>query len=864
MIKTIKIPSIRVLKITLFFIFFTWIFISLYAFLSEGIKIERFFIIGAKIEGFYLRLDKKLILNIETLDLSHLKQDTHSDFSPKIQTQIAKNIHFILQYFQQISLKNIYFKDYKANISYDGENFILNLPTIYTKLNLKEESSKVLLKVHHLFVKSLGIYYEGLGFYDLRRQKIQLDGKLSILNKRDYSAFTRLNLYISGDFNNLILQGNSEAFSNIQFLRPLLPKIQNPFVDAWIFDNYSVEYARIKNFYVQVPLNGKNILQHTLKTLYIQAEAKNADVIFHPHLAPAHADVVELVFKDNTLNFYPKNPTYKHHKANGTSVALMNLIGQNPSLAINLHTNTTLDADILEILKAYGITLPISAPQANIYTNLYIKTDLITYNTQSKGIFNTKDSEVLINNIPLYSKDLSVELNNHHIKIISKNTHYKNFIQADSNVLVDTQTHTISGDILVHSLKLLDSNILNLTNHTLPFNVNFKDSNNISLTLPTLNFNANFGEIHTFNLINLESIKPFSKILQDHSIINGTMHLHTQDFNAFTAKIQLQTAQQLLFNKDNSPITSMELNLNYALDKLFLESTDKRFQFTQDRDTQSITLQDFNLHINNNSPSNNSINVSNKPLTIKGKNTDISFKDYKILSNSFSFNLFDDSIKGTLEHKNGKAYFYKYKDSITLDMQEFGDTFINTITQKHTFNGGRFFLNLNTHKNGVLIGKATLLNTSIDELNILQNLVAFIDTIPSLLTLKAPAFNQNGYYVNKGEIHFGINKEFLAIDMLNFDGSSMDIQGKGIVYLGDKNIDFHAKLIFAKSLSNILNKIPLVNYILLGRDGTFSTNFKIKGTLNTPDIQTQTTQDILLSPFNILKRTITSPLEIFN
>ena len=55
-----------------------------------------------------------------------------------------------------------------------------------------------------------------------------------------------------------------------------------------------------------------------------------------------------------------------------------------------------------------------------------------------------------------------------------------------------------------------------------------------------------------------------------------------------------------------------------------------------------------------------------------------------------------------------------------------------------------------------------------------------------------------------------------------------------------------------------------MNYILLGKDGTISTAFKIKGTLNNLEIQTQTTQDVMLAPFNILMRTLTSPFEIFN
>ncbi|MDE5603788.1 MAG: AsmA-like C-terminal domain-containing protein, partial [Helicobacter sp.] len=139
-----------------------------------------------------------------------------------------------------------------------------------------------------------------------------------------------------------------------------------------------------------------------------------------------------------------------------------------------------------------------------------------------------------------------------------------------------------------------------------------------------------------------------------------------------------------------------------------------------------------------------------------------------------------------------------------------------------------------------------------------------IDTIPALLSLKNPGFNQDGYYVKNGVIQFGLNKEFLAIESLELNGSSIDIKGRGILSLNNNNLDFYAQLLTVKSLSNIINKIPVVNYILLGKEGKIYTNFKIQGTLENPIIQTKVAQDILLSPFNILKRVIASPFEIFN
>ncbi|TLD85128.1 DUF3971 domain-containing protein [Helicobacter sp. MIT 11-5569] len=863
MIKRIKIPSTKTLKLILFLTFFIGLFITLYTFLHTGIKLERFSLVGSQIEGFYLRLDKKLILEIESLHLKHFdSNDSDNKLPISTQVTIAKNVHFILQYFQKISIKNIYIKDYQANLFYDGDNFTLNLPDLHAKLNLIEETSKVLIKIHDFYLKPYGIYFHGEGVYDLRRQEIAINGSVDVLNKENYYSYVRLNLEIYSDLKTLNIKGSSNIFGDIKFLRSLLPEIENKLVDAWIFDNYSVESAQINDLSITIPLKGKQILQDSIDSLYVLATAKNAEVIFHPNLPAAHAKSVKLLFQNNALEFYPESPTYQQYSANGTKVALRNIVGNTPSLELNLNTNAPLDSTIQEVLQAYHIILPIKAANANIITNLFIHLDLMTHQLKTKGIFKSKDSQVLLSGVPLNFKELNVELNNHIIKVESQNITYQNILQGDSNFIINTENKNISGDMLVHSLMLVRPDILQISNHSLPFSVDFKDENSIILTLPTLTFNAKLNAPYIFDVENLSHFIPFSEILQEYKVTNGALEVNTQDFLEYQAKISVNSEQNILINQnDNAPISNMNLTLFYNPDGFIISSDIFALQNLQGK--KKINFKDVNLNLNSENFTSTNPDNTEIPLIVEGSNTNLIFKDYTILSDYFNFHLYDDTIQGTLKHKNGNADIYKRGTSITLDAREFGDTFLNTIARKHIFNKGRFFINANTNEKGIIVGEMKLLNTSIDELNVLQNLMAFIDTIPSLLSFKLPGFNQEGYYLEDGSIHFGLNDQFLAIDALNFKGSSIDINGQGIIQLESKNIDFNAELITAKALSGIINKIPLVNYIVLGKNGIISTNFKINGTIDNPQISTQTAQDIILSPFNILKRVITSPFEVF-
>ena len=85
--------SIRTLKKILFFTFFIGILITLYAFLYNGIRIHQFEIAGVKLEGLYLKLDKKLIVQLQTLNLTSMDSTNHKTFDIKQQIQYAKNIH---------------------------------------------------------------------------------------------------------------------------------------------------------------------------------------------------------------------------------------------------------------------------------------------------------------------------------------------------------------------------------------------------------------------------------------------------------------------------------------------------------------------------------------------------------------------------------------------------------------------------------------------------------------------------------------------------------------------------------------------------------------------------------------------------
>ncbi|GAA7235065.1 hypothetical protein HpCK35_24630 [Helicobacter pylori] len=143
----------------------------------------------------------------------------------------------------------------------------------------------------------------------------------------------------------------------------------------------------------------------------------------------------------------------------------------------------------------------------------------------------------------------------------------------------------------------------------------------------------------------------------------------------------------------------------------------------------------------------------------------------------------------------------------------------------------------------------------------MQNMINLINTIPSLIVFKNPHLGANGYQIKTGSVVFGITKEYLGLEKIDLIGKTLDIAGNGIIELDKNKLDLNLEVSTIKALSNVLNKIPIVGYLVLGKGGKITTNVNVKGTLDKPKTQVTLASDIIQAPFKILRRIFT-PIDI--
>ena len=144
-----------------------------------------------------------------------------------------------------------------------------------------------------------------------------------------------------------------------------------------------------------------------------------------------------------------------------------------------------------------------------------------------------------------------------------------------------------------------------------------------------------------------------------------------------------------------------------------------------------------------------------------------------------------------------------------------------------------------------------------------SGLLAFLDSVPSLLIFKVPDFSNKGFGVEDGRMLLERKGDILEIKASKLSGKNADIFGMGNINLASKNLRVDLELSVLKSYATLVGFIPVINKILLGDNNRFSTIIKVRGNLDNPTFKSSVGADLASSPFNIIKNTLSLPFSIF-
>ena len=422
-----------------------------------------------------------------------------------------------------------------------------------------------------------------------------------------------------------------------------------------------------------------------------------------------------------------------------------------------------------------------------------------------------------------------------------------------------------TGNIETRRMRLYtkDLDLIYFNKDAIRFDIN-KD-NNKTLYIKSDDIDFHFIENEDFWKIDFSSLKLLSinsELLKKYHLDNGTLSL-VSAVNAKTISIQAKTIYPYkLMVKNNVELNAYNINgeLNTENNVLKLKVNDS-LSLQIDETTQIVT-ENIGININaltsiintfedNPSSSKNDIKVS-----IKANNSYLYIsKDRRIVSDEMYLYYAKNILTAGLLYQDGSAGLKYENNHFDAFGKKFNDRFMERLFALSDFKDGEFSFNLSgsTKK---YEGIFKIKETTIIDYKVLNNVLAFVNTIPTLVTFATPEYNSKGLRLRKAYMKFTSENDLFYIDDIYFHSKELDILGKGIANFRKNTIDVNLNL--KTDIGSNAAKIPVVGYLVLNGN-SLSSSLHVNGALDNPDVTTQLAKEIAVAPFNLLMRTLTLP-----
>lgn len=838
--------------------------------LKYGIKINDFEFYGVKLEQLYIKLDKKIIARAKQIRLPNFKKESKQKSSDERLLNLSKSVDFIDTIFQEISLENVRIgDDFKLKILFLDDIFFVDSPYLNVDIKFQNEQQDGidLFSVRNLSFKDFNVSISGEGSADFDKNDYKFDG-----NFTSHELHGKLNFALKDTF--LTYKAyDVEAGSIKNFIDELDRRIElNSEVKNWIYGYIVADDYELKEINGKADLAKNNFY---LNDLNATANTKNLLVKFEKGLPAINVGEANITLKNSKLKFDLISPIYKGKKLDGSSVVINNIFDEkSANLELLIKTKSIYDEAINEILKAYKIIVPVRQLSGKMDASLkiLIKLDeksLENFDEKSviaNGEFKLSDAVLEIAGSKFNTKNALIKLINTTNLNIDATGFGLEFFKANAKADINLQKSTgeIKGVIESFDLKEKNDEILTFKNE--PFNafLDFSKAGETLLKIEPFGLDMSFGSESKIAIKNSKFFIESSPVLKQNGVRGfDELSIKSKDFTDLEIFAKGTNFDLPFLDKNGSKYENDDLKILVSKAGVKVDSASKKLALDIKEKGVSVKTQDLNLVVLDDNES--SDQAQSTPIELSAKNGDIILRD---LNKTLPFASFSAEKKGKSTSLNGLAQqgrvgYFNDEKSINLDATDISGEFINDLFSIKSFEGGKFRLKMLGENSKNFKAEVRFFDTFLKDYIFYQRLLSFLNSVPSLLSFKTPDFNDKGFTVKNGKILLTRNGdmiEFLAIEMI---GTSADIGGRGTIDLKSKKINIDLELKLLKDASSIIDKIPLVNQIILGKDRSLSTVIAIRGTTEKPEYSTQILQDALLSPLKIIRNVIQAPFLIF-
>ena len=825
--------------------------ITFFVVLKNGISIDHLKIASLTVERLYLKLDKKLILRADKLTIPASKKKQPL---PNLEEGLDR-FNEILRYFETIELKEIEFKNDHYSILYSDNIFYMvnDLFEIATH-QISRVGDEVQAIIDLIYIKKYDIRLSGKLVYNYKKDTALVRGSAEY---RDIHADFMLNK------KKKILYFTMKSGQFAQ-LKPLIDQFPiSPKIAPWITDRVKAEHYRLESLKGAARIDKKGI-RLIPDSLTGAALLQNASVDFKDGLKIVKAEEMKVLFRKGNLYFEPTRPYYDAVGLAGSRVSIVDLL--NPKsviLKLDLKFDTTLGPELLKIVNAYGIDIPLLQKSGTTDSRVRIDVDLKAKKVTCMCDFRPKKGEIEIGGLKLPVSNGWVHIEDGTVTLSNIGLRSKLYqLSADGKIDLGAKSANLNLDVKSFRLEKEGETFFSIQNRKLPVKIRYRES--VIVSLPSLGTEIKVSKKNGSGTIKIADIRLLKESLKNLPITvnGGHLTITTKDFKHFAFEGLLKRRDCFIYENDSSCLSQIPI-YGTASDKGFiLRGFQNRFVFNAEKST--IILKNLNLDLKKyfDDLESGSGGKMKRKIKISAKNSTLRYGKSKLVTDRYLLGILPGGnfhFRGSLGQDT--VTVTKKGEKLEIKADRISDRMLHPLINFGGLQKGRYSLRMSGVPGKMMQGEIKLENGIMSNFKAYNNVLALINTLPALATLNSPGFSAKGFVIRSGVIKFTVFEgRLLTFDSVLIKGKSATISGDGVVNIETGKIDIDLAIQTAKGVGNLIGKLPVVGYILTGKNKSLMTvGLHIGGTLDKPTTKTSPIKDVLMLPFKMLERTFTAP-----
>ncbi|WP_456432864.1 YhdP family protein [Nitratifractor sp.] len=841
----------RILPIVLLAVFL--VLLGTYWLLLRGITIESAHIGGFELKRLYLKLSNdKLVLKARRVVIPRAKKRSSST-KEGLQKSLLR-ITELLRYVDTLDLQEVRFTNDRYRILYADRIFYLTNERYELAARVRPAKG--------------GVFLEVPLFYD-RSRDLGLNGKLLYTfagSRIDFSGAYRLK-GITGACDFHLRDGRLRFHLESNATRSLDPLLQafplNRVAKLWLSERLRARTYRLDRLDGEVTIGSDGSLRPDFSTLRGRAILQNATIRFDPELLPIDAERVVVRLKGGDLYFLPKHPRYGDHPVDGSTVALLHLDRiEALTLLLRIRYRGRLDWPIVRIWLRYGVPLRLGQRSGRVEARVDVDVGLGSrpHRVRSRGAISFSKGELEYGLKRWKVGGGKVTFAGKRIRLERVELREPWF---DGSIDGELRLAQRGGKLRVHSRQIALPPMkpwLRLGKRNFTIDLRWDDAVR-TLNIPKLGLTI---VMDRKGIERLEARKlhllagGFQGVLR---IVSDGSIRAVRAKGGYRAQGTVRWRESP-FEQEGKPFDRMAFGA--FLSDTGVSFSEKGGRFAFDTRRRTLTLRRLLVDVKRlgavvrdylggtSGGGGGSWTARGESVKVRYGAITLPFDRFILRTRRGGF-----SFEGTLGKdrltlvKNGKT--------IVLEARGISDRWIRSIGAFAGLHGGSYDFRFEGQPGGSLKGHLKIKGAVLRDLKAYNDMIALFNTIPALASLSDPGFSRKGFVIRKGHIDFRIRGSRLDLDEIVLDGRSSTIVGKGRVGLDSKALDVELAVRTARELGKTLGSIPVVGYILFGKDKSLTVGVKITGTMDKPKVKTHPVAEALIYPLELIRRTLTAP-----